>query len=168
MPAPRVLPPVDELKRLVTMGLTHQQIVEYVAQKHGIKVSRSSVSAALSRAGLTEREGMRYRQEIPWRVKGEHLTQYQARMLRLLGRRRAEVELTDDEESRLDAWLESLEEREIVVAYAPDDGGFIYVDADEIGDGDSGIPIRRRLIHSDEFPDSASGDGDIHEADSGR
>lgn len=157
MPAPRVLPPNDELKRCVDLGMTHQQIVDYVAEKYGVKVSRSSVSAALSRAGLTEREGMRYKDELPWKVRGEHLTQYQARMLRLLGRRRAEMELTDEEESRLDAWLESLDEREIVVAYAPDDGGFIYVDADEIGDGDGGIPIRRRLIHSDEIPNSGDG-----------
>ncbi len=165
MPAPRVLPPTDELKRLVTMGMTHQQIADYLLGKYGMKVSRSSVSAALSRAGLTEREGMRYKQELPWRIKAEHLTQYPARMLRLLGRRRAEVELTDDEENRLDAWLEALEEREIVVAYAPENGGFIYVDADEIGDGEDGIPIRRRFIRPDEFPDSGSVSGDVHEAD---
>lgn len=161
MPAPRVLPPVDELKRLVTMGLTHQQIVDYVAQKYHRKVSRSSVSAALSRAGLTEREGMRYRDELPWRVAADHLTQYQARMLRLLGRRRADIELTADEDGRLDAWLESLEEREIVVAYAPENGGFIYVDADEKGDGLGGIPIRRRVIHPDEFPDPGEHDGEL-------
>jgi hypothetical protein len=163
MPAPRVLPPTEELKRLVTMGLTHQQIVDYLQEKQGLKVSRSSVSAALSRAGLTEREGMRYKDELPWRIKAEHLTQYPARMLRLLGRRRQGIELTDDEDGRLDAWLESVEEREIVVAYAPDNGGFIYVDADEIGDGQNGIPIRKRLIHSDEFPDPGSGSGDVHE-----
>lgn len=154
MPAPRVLPPVDELKRLVTMGLTHQQIVDYLHEKQGLKVSRSSVSAALSRAGLTEREGMRYKQELPWRIKADHMTQYAARMLRLLGRRRAEGELTEDEDSRLDAWLEALEEREIVVAYCPDGPGFLYVDADEKGDNDNGIPIRRRTIHTDELPDS--------------
>lgn len=154
MPAPRVLPPVDELKRLVTIGMTHQQIVDYLREKHDIVVSRSSVSAALSRAGLTEREGMRYKDELPWRIKADHMTQYPARMLRLLGRRRAEVELTDDEDSRLDAWLEALEEREIVVAYCPNGDGFLYVDADEIGDGENGIPIRRRIIHTDELPDS--------------
>lgn len=161
MPAPRVLPPVSELKRLVTLGLTHQQIVDYLHEREGLRVSRSSISAALSRAGLVEREGMRYRDELPWRIRAEHLTQYQARMLRLLGRRRADIELTDDEESRLDAWLESLEEREIVVAYAPDDGGFIYVEADEIGDGSNGIPIRKRVIHSDEFPDSGERARDV-------
>jgi hypothetical protein len=97
---------------------------------------------------------MRYKEELPWRVKGEHLTQYQARMLRLLGRRRAGSELTDEEDARLDSWMESLEENKWVVGYAPDDGGFIYVDADEVGDGSDGIPIRRRSIGSDEFPDS--------------
>jgi len=161
MPAPRVLPSSQELKRLVALGMTHQQIVDYLREKEDIVVSRSSVSAALSRAGLTEREGMRYRDELPWRIKGEHLTQYQARMLRLLGRRRANIDLTEDEENRLDAWLEALEEREIVVAYAPEDGGFLYVDADEIGDGNNGIPIRRRSIASDEFPNPGEHAGNV-------
>lgn len=154
MPAPRILPPTDELKRLVMMGLTHQQIADYLHEKQGLKVSRSSVSAALSRAGLTEREGMRYKEELPWRIKADHMTQYPARMLRILGRRRADIELTEDEDSRLDAWLEALEEREIVVAYCPDGPGFIYVDTDEKGDGSNGIPIRKRIIHTDELPDS--------------
>ena len=161
VPAPRILPPTNELKRCVEMGMTHQQIVEYLQETLGIKVSRSSVSAALSRAGLTEREGQRYKAEIPWRVRGEHLTQYQARMLRLLGRRRAEIELSDEETSRLDAWLEAMEERGIVVAYAPQDGGFIYVEADEIGDGADDIPIRRRTIDSDEIPDSGEHSGGL-------
>lgn len=161
MPAPRILPPTSELKRCVEMGMTHQQIAEYLQQSLGIKVSRSSVSAALSRAGLTEREGQRYKAEIPWRVRGEHLTQYQARMLRLLGRRRAGIELTDDEENRLDAWLEALAEREIVVAYAPQSGGFLYVEADEIGDGADDIPIRRRTVDADEVPDSGEHSGGL-------
>jgi hypothetical protein len=97
---------------------------------------------------------MRYRDELPWKVKTEHLTQYQARMLRLLGRRRQGVDLTDEEDSRLDAWLEDLEDNKWVVAYAPDNDGFIYVDADETGDGANGVPIRRRPIHSEELPSS--------------
>lgn len=153
MPAPRVLPPNDELKRYVDLGMTHQQIVEYVFDKYGVKVSRSSVSAALSRAGLTEREGVRYIDELPWQVKADHMTQYPARMLRLLGRRRAAYELSADEDSRLDAWLESLEERDLVVAYVPEGDGFIYVDNDEKGDGERGIPIRRRVIHPSEISD---------------
>lgn len=151
MPAPRLLPSNDELRRLVELGYTHQQIAQHIFDTEGVRVSRSTVSVALSRAGLSK-EAMRYRDELPWKVKTEHLTQYQARMLRLLGRRRQEVELTADEDSRLDAWLEDLEANEWVVAYAPDNNGFIYVDADEKGDGDNGIPIRRRPISSDEFP----------------
>lgn len=84
-------------------------------------------------------------------MRGEHLTQYPARMLRLLGRRRAGFALSDDEAVRLDAWLEGLEEKELIVAYAPDGGGFLYVDADEVGDGRDGIPIRARVIGIDEI-----------------
>lgn len=149
MPAPQLLPPISELRQLVEAGLTHQQIVDHIQRTMGIRVARSSVSAALSRAGLT-RDVMRYKEELPWRVKGEHLTQYPARMLRLLGRRRAEIELTDDEDARLDAWISSLDERGLIVAYCPDGDGFIYVDADEVEDGAAGIPIRRRTITLDE------------------
>lgn len=157
MPAPRLLPPTSELVKWVDAGLTHAQIADRIEQEFKQRVSRSTVSAALSRAGLT-RDGMRYRDELPWRVKGEHLTQYPARMLRLLGRRRAGVELTDVEESRLDAWLDALDERGLVVAYAPEVSGFIYVDADEKGDGSNGIPIRHRLVQPDEIADSDVGD----------
>ena len=153
MPAPRVLPDTTVLLRFVDQGMTHQDIADHLRQTLGVNVSRSSVSAALSRAGVS-RGTMRYKDELPWRVKGEHLTQYQARMLRLLGRRRAEMELTDEEDARLDSWMESLEDNKWVVGYAPDNGGFIYVDADEVGDGSEGIPIRRRTIQPDEFPDS--------------
>lgn len=150
MPAPRLLPPTQELTKLVEQGMTHAQIAEHIRITTGLIVSRSAVSSALSRAGLTK-ETPRYARELPWRVKGEHLTQYPARMLRLLGRRHAGMSLNDDESERLDAWIESLTERELVVAYAPDAAGFLYVDADEVGDGEDNIPIRRRLIHNDEL-----------------
>jgi len=146
MAAPRLLPPVQDLKKLVEKGMTHQEIAEHLNRAKGIKVSRSAISAALSRAGLTEREGHRYRDEIPWRVKTHHLTQYPARMLRLLGRFNQGMLLSSEEENRLDAWLASLGENNAVVAYCPDGPGFIYVEADEIHDGADGIPIRRRTI----------------------
>lgn len=150
MAAPRILPPVQDLRRLVDEGLTHAEIAARIRETTGLIVSRSAVSSALSRAGLTT-ETPRYRKEIPWRVRAEHLTQYQARMLRLLGRRRADIALNEDEATRLDAWLESLDERGFVVAYAPDGPGFIYVEADEVDDGRGDIPIRRRLIEPDEL-----------------
>lgn len=150
MAAPRLIPPAQELAKLVDAGLTHQQIADRISSELGTRVSRSTVSVALSRAGLS-REAMRYKVEIPWKVKAEHLTQYPARMLRLLGRRNADIELTDDEADRLEAWLESLTERGLVVAYVPDGQGFIYVDADEKDDGRNGVPIRRRTIDLDEL-----------------
>jgi hypothetical protein len=150
MAAPRLLPPISELKQLVRRGYTHQQIVDHVLETTGVVVSRSSVSAALSRAGLSK-EASRYKDELPWRVKGEHLTQYPARMLRLLGRRRAGTDLADVEADRLDAWLEALDEKGLVVAYCPDGDGFLYVDADEVHDGMNGVPIRKRLIDLDEL-----------------
>ena len=156
MPAPRLLPSDSELRHLVEQGLTHQEIADWVLENLGQRVSRSSVSVALSRAGLSK-GAMRYRDELPWKVKADHLTEYPARMLRLLGRRRANIDLTDDEESRLDAWLEDLTENDWVVAYCPE-VGFLYVDNDEIGDGANGIPIRRRTVGADELPDSGERD----------
>lgn len=150
MAAPRLLPPTSELAKLIEAGLTHQQIADRIHATTGVVVARSTVSVALSKAGLA-RDGMRYRDELPWRVKAEHLTQYPARMLRLLGRRRAGGQLTEDEADRLDAWLEGLAEKGLVVAYAPDADGFLYVEADEIHDGKNGVPIRRRIIELDEL-----------------
>lgn len=150
MAAPRLLPPTSDLAKLVEQGLTHQEIADHINETMGVLVSRSTVSVALSRAGLAK-GAMRYKDELPWKVKSEHITQYPARMLRLLGRRRAGVALTDDEVDRLDAWLESLEEKGLVVAYVPDGDGFIYVYADEVDDGAGGTPIRRRGIGLDEL-----------------
>lgn len=151
MPAKRLLPDNRTLKRWVDSGMTHQEIAAEVERTTGVHVSRSTVSAALSRAGLVEHQRIRYDKEIPWRVKSEHLTQYPVRMLRLLGRRNASIELTEDEEARLDSWLKAMKEKNVVVAYS-DDIGFIYVEADERGDGARGIPIRKRTILKKELP----------------
>lgn len=151
MAAPRLLPPIRELQKLVGKGMTHQQIADHILDKTGVRVSRSAVSAALSRAGLTE-QGSRYQDEIPWRVNVKHLTQYPARMLRLLGRRNTgKILRTTEESDRLDSWLEALHEQNLVVAYCPEGPGFIYVEADEEHDGENGIPIRRRLIKLNEL-----------------
>lgn len=150
MAAPRLLPPTQELRKLVDDGLTHSEIAEFIRASTGLIVSRSAVSSALHRAGLT-REAPRYRKEVPWKVRAEHLTQYPARMLRLLGRRRSGLDLTRDEAVRLDAWLEGLEEKELIVAYCPDGEGFIYVDPDEVDDRPDGLPIRRRPIDLEEL-----------------
>jgi hypothetical protein len=73
-------------------------------------------------------------------------------MLRLLGRRNTgKVRLTTEESQRLDSWLDALQEQDLVVAYCPDGPGFIYVKADEIHDGQSGIPTRRRVVAKSEL-----------------
>ncbi len=138
-----------ELQKLVDQGMTHSEIAQHLEAKLGHKVARSSVSASLSRAGKTS-EGTRYTQEIPWRVKGEHLLQYPARMLRLLGRRNLGLPLSDEQSHRLDNWLANLREKNLVVAYS-ESVGLIYVDADEVHDGHEGIPIRRRTIEDSEL-----------------
>ena len=149
MAAPRILPPVAELQKLVDQGMTHAQIASKLSQKTGHKIARSTISAALSRAGASD-TGTRYAEEIPWRVRGEHLTQYPVRMLRLLGRRHKKIDLRADEAQRLDNWLAGLHQKNLVVAYSPE-AGFMYVEADEVHDGQDGIPIRRRTIAPEEL-----------------
>ncbi|CAB4153192.1 hypothetical protein UFOVP609_51 [uncultured Caudovirales phage] len=151
MAAPRLLPPIQELKKLVDKGMTHQEIANHIFDMSGFKVSRSAVSAALSRAGLTD-ISPRYQEEIPWRVSVKHLTQYPARMLRLLGRRNTgRLPEASEESRRLESWLDALHEQGLVVAYCPDGPGFIYVEAEEHHDGENGIPIRRRVIKTNEL-----------------
>lgn len=151
MPAPRILPPYGELRALKESGMTHRQIADHVYATTGVRVARSAVSAALSRAGLTSREAVRYKDELPWKVGAGHLMEYPPRMLRLLGRRHAGLKLNADDALRLDSWLETLEKEGLVVAYCPDTTpGFIYVEADEIDDCPNGIPIRIRTISKEE------------------
>lgn len=145
MPAVRLLPDVATLRRWVNEeGLSHEQVAERVFEQTGEKVARSTVSAALSRAGLTSPQE-RYTEEIPWKVRNEHLREYPVRLLRLLGRRRKGLALSDEENTRLDNWLELLRRENAVVAYAPDSSeGFVYVDRIDTDPDD--LPIRRQIV----------------------
>lgn len=122
--------------------MTHQQIAEEVSRKTGYPVSRSSVSAALFRAGEAS-HAKRYPDELPWTIKEQHQTHYAARMLRLLGRRRKDIANSAESDARLDSWLAQLDKAGAVVVYVPDtEDGFFYVP----GDPDvAGIPVRREL-----------------------
>lgn len=123
---------------MLQRGMTHQEIAESVARETGHKVKRSTVSAAIHRAGLSGRS-KKYTEEIPWTVKEEHLTHYAARMLRTLGRRRAGVQNSAEMDQRLDAWLKLLADNHSVVAYIPNtDEGFFYVDGEP---NELGIPV---------------------------
>lgn len=138
----RVLPEKSELEKMLRSGMTHQQIADAVAEQTGYPVSRSTVSAAIHRAGLSD-ANRRYTNEIPWRVRTKHLNHYAVRMLRLLGRRRAGLDMSPDMVTRLENWLDMLRETHSVVTYLPDTNeGFFYVDGDFTDDG---IPVIERV-----------------------
>lgn len=123
---------------MLERGMTHKEIAEAVSKQTGHLVRRSTVSAAIHRAGLSG-PSKRYGDEIPWVVREEHLTHYAARMLRLLGRRRAGIQNSEEMDARLDSWLAMLEEHHAVVTYLPETAeGFFYVDGEPNEDG---IPI---------------------------
>jgi hypothetical protein len=141
MPA-KILPPTSTLRALVEKGLTHQQIADAISKDTGYTVSRSAVSAALHRANETTR-AKRYVDELPWVVHERHQTHYAARMLRLLGRRRAGITNSEESNKRLDSWLSQLEEAGAVVAYDPKTPeGFHYTFGEP---NHKGIPILRDL-----------------------
>lgn len=137
----RVIPGRDTLAHWVDEGLTHQQMADRVFEQTGERVTRSAISMALRRHNLVTTDLPRYHEEIPWRVKVEHLRAYPVRMLRLLGRRNLTGELNPAEDERLENWLALLEKENAVVAYDPDSTtGFMYVPRE---DGDPlDVPIR--------------------------
>lgn len=127
MAAPRLLPSDSTLAKWRAEGLTMKQMAQRIKKETGIDVSVSSIGAALSRAGLTNR--VRYDDHIPWNpIKTEHNKSYPLSMLRLLARRDNGMNLTEDQDARLDAWLERMETEGAVVTYVYDsEEGFYYV-----------------------------------------
>jgi hypothetical protein len=141
MGRPRIVPEKAELERMLQSGMTHADIVAHIYDTTGERVSRTTVSAAISRAGLSQPQPRH--ETIPWRVKAQHLRDYQARMLRLLGRRMGGQSLNREENKRLSAWLEMLEDDHAVVAYDPD-AGFAYIERQPEDPED--MPIHIQLI----------------------
>lgn len=141
MGAPRKVPSDVILAKWREEGLTLNEIVDRIERQEGVRVARSTVASALSRAGLTDR--VRYDRVIPWTpIKVEHNAHYALTMLRLLARRRSGFDLTEDQASRLDSWLVKLKDDKAVVTYVYDSpDGFYYVPR-EPGDPRD-IPIRR-------------------------
>lgn len=145
MPAVRILPDVRTMQRWIEdEGLSHQEVADRISEDTGHKIARSTVSAAMSRAGLSG-DQVRYEEEIPWRVQAQHLREYPVRMLRLLGRKRHGMPLKPEEALRLENWLELLKEENAVVAYDPTARtGFAYVERKDTDPVD--IPIRRQTV----------------------
>lgn len=107
--------------------MTHAEIAEWVFETTGYRVTRSTVSAALSRAGLTNR--VRYSQALPWdRIKTEHNGHYAAQMLRAGARISAGQEVSPVLRGRYESWQQRLLAEDAVVHYDPDTvDGFHYV-----------------------------------------
>jgi hypothetical protein len=126
MAAPRYLPSDSKLVELART-MTHAEIAEYVYKTTGVKVGRSTVSAALSRAGLTKR--IRYSDALPWeRIRVEHNGHYAAQMLRAGARIEAGQEVSQDLSDRYESWKARLDSEDAVVHYDPDTAdGFFYV-----------------------------------------
>lgn len=120
--------------------MTHQQVADEVSRVTGYPVSRSTISAALHRAGASS-PAKRYPTEVPWEVADQHQSHYAARMLRLLGRRRAGLQNSTENDARLDAWLAQLEREGAVVTYHRDThDGFFYVKGEPYVEG---VPVQR-------------------------
>lgn len=150
MARPRTIPPIGELIKMSEDGHSHAEIAAIVSQHLGVPVARSTISAAFHRAGVSS-NAQRYSQELPWRVRSQHLSQYPARMLRLLGRQRAGLELAPGDEKRLERWLAILDRDREVVGYDPNTiEGFWYVPR-RGSEGRDGIPIRRQAIDVSEL-----------------
>lgn len=128
----QMVPDQAQMRRYLKRGLTQAQIVEAWKEDSGIRVSRSAIAMAISRYGLssaTTRARPRYEDTLPWRVKREHTNHYDARMLRLEGRRREGNPMTERELQMLAQWKKLLDERNAVVTYAPDtEQGFFWIE----------------------------------------
>ena len=145
MSAPRYVPSDSTLAKWREQGLTLNEMVYRIEADTGHRVARSTVASALSRAGLTNR--IRYDDDIPWpRVKLEHNRHYALTMLRYLARRNRGLPMNDNQEERLDSWLERLKEEKAVVTYRPDSpDGFYYIPWKKSdGDGVVRRPPKRR------------------------
>lgn len=130
MPKPRKLPSESILRKWVEVeGLTHAEIVDRIREESGHEVSRSSVSAALSRAGYTHR--VRYDDEIPWpKISVDHNASFPLFMLRTQARINRGLPVKKRDKARLEEWKQELRNEGLVVHYEPrSPEGWFYVKA---------------------------------------
>ena len=126
MAPPRFVPSDATLKKWLDEGLTHKQIQARIKEQDGVEVALGTISAAISRAGLTTMN--RFDDLIPRPVREDHQGAYPLVMLRLLGRRQQGETLTQDQANRLDSWTARLDAEDACVAYRHDTAdGWVYV-----------------------------------------
>lgn len=95
-----------------------------------MKRARSSFAVALGRYDMkSAHPRTRYADVLPWRLRNEHVMSYEARMLRLLGRRKRDLPLSAEDDRRLNSFLRELDEDNKVVYYdRKTPQGFWYVE----------------------------------------
>lgn len=124
----KLVPAKDELRKMLSAGMSHGEIAQVVYERTGQRVTPAAVSVARLRYGLPA-QAPKYVDALPWRVKVEHNTRYIARMLRAHARRKAGLPLPPETERRLDTWINTLKANNAVVHYQPNtEEGFFYVD----------------------------------------
>ena len=129
MAAPRKLPDARTLLDLRERGMT----LAGIADLYG--VTESGVQRALARAEANV--GRRtYRDILPWAIDSAHRSTAIMGHLRVLARQRSGLEASEGELSALHAWLDWLDEHQLVLNYHPEAppnpasriGGFYYMD----------------------------------------
>lgn len=109
---PTLVPDRLEMQKRLDSGKTQREIAEEFG------VSRSAIGMAMARYNLKgKRTRGRYMDTMPWTVAEEHRHHWDARMLRLEGRRREGGALSDEELRWLQSWKDDLHERNCVIMY---------------------------------------------------
>lgn len=117
----------QEVIRWFEEGKTYQEMQDIYLKKYNIETVPSMWGNFRRRRGLSRRIA-RNDELIPWHVKPEHRWAYPVAMLRAEARRRAGFELNEATQQRLNSWLRTLDEENLVVHYDPDtEDGFFYV-----------------------------------------
>ena len=125
----QVAPGKTELDRYLRKGMTQAQIAEAWEKDTGVKVSRTTIAMAIKRYELNSAHPRpRHDDMLPWHVKDEHRNHIEARMLRMEGRRRKGMPLSESDLNWLNKWRLQLDEKNAVVAYDPDHPeGFVWI-----------------------------------------
>lgn len=131
----RILPSDTTLQKWVEEGLTHDQIADRIGEREGYRPGRSSVSAALSKAGFTNR--VRYDEFIPWSpISIEHNGHKFLQNLRVGARIAAGLNVSKGARQRFENFASNLLSANAIVVYFYDtDKGFyaVHREPDEVG-----------------------------------
>ena len=133
MPAKRIIPSESILIGWAESGMTQEQMRQRIFEETGVLPGKSTVSAALSRAGLTHK--VRYDDFIPWpRIAVEHNQHYILNMLRVGARLSRNLPVKPADRRRYEKWRKDVDAKNASIHYDPETvDGFYYVPRPEGG-----------------------------------